>query len=110
MRRTGCGAGRASHVPACQPGPFAQLVADRLTGTAEVADDLAGLEILGAATVGGEELKRQVGRPSLAGPDRRVSRNLQPKVHADVDDHPDRAQVLRVKVAEARAWHGQVTE
>ena len=67
-----------------QPGPLAELVADGLAGRAQVADDLAVDERGVAAAVGPEELPGQLGRPGLARAQRRVGRDRQAQVHADV--------------------------
>jgi len=95
-----------------QPGPFAHLVADRLAGAAQVADDLAGGEFGAARGVRGEELDRQLGGPGAPALSIRqyAGRQLQPQVQADIDDHPDGPAQLRLEIAQARARVAQVAE
>ena len=101
-------------LPARQPGPLAQLVADRLARDAEVADQLAVEERGSAAGVLAEERPRELRRPRLARGARPASprrrRDRQPQVHADVDDHPHRAHLLRVEEAQPLARVGEVAQ
>ena len=105
-------AGLPGRLAALQPGPLAQLVADRLPGDAEVADQLAVEEGEVGAGVLAQEGPRQLRRPRLpAVLGQRalgVVGDRQPEVHADVDDHPHRAQLLRVEVAQPLTGVGEV--
>ena len=94
-RRTGA---RPGVVATAEPDPFADLVADRLAGQAEVAVDLARHEV-------GGELAAFDRRTAARAPGVQVSPgwygscggNGELEVHPDVDDHSHRAHRLRAQ-------------
>ena len=80
-----------------QPHPLTDLVADRLTGKAEVPVDLARHEVGRELAALDHERERELGRPRLAGVVPLVGGDGELEVHADVDDDAHRAHRLRAE-------------
>ena len=76
----------AGVVAGAQPHALADLVADGLSGQAEVAVDLARHEVGGETAALDHERERELGRPALAGVVRLVARDVELEVQPDVDD------------------------
>src|SRR3954453_15268648 len=99
-------------VPGLHPDALTDLVRRRLSRPAQVTLPLEAQHLLGHPGVRPQELPAQLRCPAFAGTEaeRVVPRDLQLEVHADVDDHPRRAQRLTVQHAQPVARIRQVAE
>src|SRR6478609_11496984 len=97
-------------VPAGQPDPLADLVRRRLAGPAQVPVDLVAAVLGVGDRPGQQELEPEFAGPALALVETGADRDQQLEVHADVDDHPGRAEKLRVEQTEQLAVAAQVTK
>ena len=91
---------RSCRIATVEPHSLADLVADRLTGHAQVAVDLRGHEVAWKPRSFDDERERELRRPHLARVVCLVDGNAQFEVHADVDDDSHGAHRLTAELAQ----------